>query len=112
MHNLAQTLIYSTSKRIACSIANKKSRNSYLIAVDRCLRCLYDYKSAGLHRVKRELELLIISTPKTFSIRFEVFSDTKGSYMLGIRHSLDVVNSIIIRFDTGYTSADEVFVKS
>jgi hypothetical protein len=62
--------------------------------------------------MKGELESLNKSLPRAFSNKRELFSDTKGYYGLGVKHSLDIVNSMITRFEKGYAHNDEFFIKS
>jgi hypothetical protein len=95
----------------ASHIQNEKNRFAYVRAMSRCLETCRVNKSS-IKRIRAELVKLRKDAPKTFMGRLELFSNTKKYYMLGIEHSLEVVESIGIRFDKGYSHADRWFIRS
>ncbi len=96
---------------MASGIRNQHNRFTYVRAMGRCLNLVKDYGN-DLVRAKRELEKLQRTLPKTFIRRFEILRSTKGYYMMGVHHSLEAVNSILIRFEQGYSHNDEFFVRN
>ena len=110
---LVRILISSTCTHSAHSIKNEKNRFAYVRAMSRCLNlCTSEPNRNNIGRMRAELLKLKKDMPKTFVRRFEILSCVKGYYMMGICHSLEVVESIHVRFEKGYSSADEFFVRS
>jgi hypothetical protein len=60
--------------------------------------------------MRRELVTLRRSAPKRFRKRW--FSHENGYYLMGVNHSIYVVDSIITRFVKGYSASDEVFIRN
>ena len=111
MADLILTLIDSTTTYSASRIGNTTNRHSYIKAMSRC-RNICAQSGSDIWNMTFQLKRLNQSAPRTFIKRFEPFSSTKGYYMMGIHHCMSIVESINVRFEKGYHSDDEVFVRS
>jgi len=80
-------------------------RRCYYLCSEECV-------GDDLSQMLTQLRKMQANTPKTFLSRFEIFSNVKRHYMLGVAHSLDIVNSIHKRFITGSGHPDTIFIKS
>jgi hypothetical protein len=110
---LVKILMDSTCTYAAMHIGNEKNRFAYVRAMSRCLNlCMGPACKGNTQRMQVELLKLRKEVPKTFVRRFEWFSNTKGYYMLGIHQALQVVESISVRFEKGYSSSDVFFMRS
>jgi hypothetical protein len=110
---MVRILIDSTCTYSASNIYNERNRFAYVRAMSRCLNlCMSKPNKNDIGKMRVELLKLRREVPKTFTWRWEPFSDTKRYYMLGIYQSLEVVESIHVRFEKGYSWADEYFVRS
>lgn len=110
---LVRILIDSTCTYTALHISNEKNRFAYVRAMSRCLNiCLEKPNRNDTEKMRRELVKLRRDAPKTLLKRYELFGRTNHYYMLGIQQSLEVVESIHVRFEKGYSWADEYFVRS
>jgi hypothetical protein len=110
---LIETLAESTRIHASSHIHGDKNRAAYIKAMKRCLNvCLDKQYKRNLDKVLNELEKLNLDTPKTLRERLELFSNTKQYYMMGITHTIDIVNSINVRFVRGYSHAPEFFARS
>jgi len=110
---LVRILIDSTCTYQALHISNEKNRFAYVKAMARCLSVCSSEPYRG-DIVKMKVELLRVKKDSIVHMchRFEVFSNTNGFYRLGVGQSLDIVESIQRRFETGYAHADDFFVRS
>lgn len=110
---LVRTLIDSTCTYIASNVDREGDRFAYVRAMSRCLNLCTDASCQNdVNKMKKELLKLRKDASKSLRKRFELFGNTNRYYMLGIQHSLEVVESIGTRFDKGYSHADEFFVRS
>jgi len=110
---LMRTLLNSTCVYSLSRIANVTNQYAYLKSMKRCYYiCSENMNGNDLLRMETALLKLRRDTPKTFMRRIELFSNVKDHYMLGIDHSLDIVQSMIARFEKGYAHADEFFVRN
>jgi hypothetical protein len=111
--DLARTLLSSTCTHTAAHIWLEKNRHSYVKAMSRCYQLCSEGESGNdINLMRSKLARLRMTVPGTFIWRFEPFASTKGYYLMGIHHSLDAVDSIITRFQKGYSYNDEFFVRS
>jgi hypothetical protein len=101
----------STCAYTSLHISSLKDRVAYVKAMRRC-RYICSKKCNGddLSGMLSELKKLRKSCPTTFIRRFEIFSNTKKHYILGIDHSLEIVSSIHRRFVAGGRDSDTTFV--
>jgi len=79
-------------------------------------RCYYicseEANGNALARMMKDLRRLEYEAPKSFIRRFEIFSNVKRHYLLGVTQSIDIVSSIEKRFITGQASPDTTFIRS
>src|ERR1700677_3799162 len=110
---LVRTLIDSTCTYQALHIGNEKNRFAYVKAMGRCLSVCSSEANRG-DIVKMKVELLKVKKDSIVNLvcRFEVISNTNSFYRLGVGQSLDIVESIQRRFETGYAHADDFFIRS
>jgi hypothetical protein len=110
---LVRTLIDSTCTYTALHIGNEKNRFAYVKAMGRCLSiCSSDVNKDDIAKMKAELLKVKKDSIVNMIRRFEMFSNTNGFYRLGVGHSLDIIESIQRRFETGYAHADDFFIRS
>jgi hypothetical protein len=110
--DLARILINSTCAYTACHISNEKNRFAYVRAMSRCLAVCSEKQNRGdTMKMREELLKIAREASKTLKPRFELFSRSNRYYMLGVYQALNAVESINTRFEKGYSSADEWFVR-
>jgi hypothetical protein len=101
----------STCTHVAYHINKEKYRFSYVRAMSRCYNLCSEKESGNdLWLMKSKLVAMRAIAPKQLKKRW--FSSENGYYMMGVQHSIDVVDSILTRFVKGYSSEDEVFVRN
>lgn len=102
---LVRNLMESTCVYTSARIENEKDRSAYIKAMRRCYYiCSEECNGNQLSRMLNDLTKLQNKALSTFIRRFEIFSDVKKHYMLGIHQSLDIVRCIGKRFITGHSS--------
>lgn len=109
LERVTQILMGSACTWTASKIWHEANRFAYVKAMS---RCAFECRGKSLNDQRTILLKLRRNTPSTFTKRFEVFSNVKRYYMLGIEMSLEVVESMITRFEKGYSHADEYFVRN
>lgn len=109
LEQLVNTLMGSACTWTASKIYNQANRFAYVRAVS---RCAYECRDKSVDDMKTALLKLRRNTPGTFMRRWELFSNVKRYYMLGIEMSLEVVESINVRFEKGHSHEDERFVRN
>ena len=111
---LVRALIDSTATYVAPRIDNDKNKFAYIRAMSRCYTICGSMQNADdLAATKFELlKVLHDFTTKCPKRRFEFFSNTRKYYMLGIEHSLDIVDSLTKRFDGHAPHSDVIFPRS
>lgn len=111
--DLARTLMSSTCTHTAAHIWLEKNRFAYVKAMSYCYHICSEGESGNdINLMRDKLYRLRRTVPSKFIKRFELFHATKGYYIMGVHHALDVVESMITRFEKGYSYADEFFVRS
>lgn len=109
MERITQVLIGSACTWTASKIWHESNRFAYVKAMSRCST---ECKGKSVSDMRTILLKLQRDTPRTFVKRFELFSNVKRYYMLGIEMSLEIVESMNTRFEKGYSHADEYFVRN
>ena len=111
--SLVFTLIDSTCTFTALHIDSEKSRFAYVRAMSRCLNLCSDEQNRNdIEKMRTALWKLRKEASKSLLKRYELFGRTNYHYMLGIQQSIEVVESIHIRFEKGHSWTDEHFVRS
>jgi hypothetical protein len=102
-----KTLLISTATYVSSRVENKKNRLAYLRAMSRC-RHLCSETESGVD--------LAVMKHKLFELRYNVGSTVKKRwfnreeeyYLMAIQQAIDVVNSIYVRFVSGYSGKNEL----
>jgi len=113
IEDLVNTLMESTAIHTVRGIHHPKDTEAYLEAMRWCNHELFKlrFNIAPLRQMKQVIERIKEVAPSIRERRrFEIFTSYDLYYDLGIHHAEDIVNSIAIRFEDGYSSDDEVFI--
>lgn len=108
--HLARVLMRATCIYTANNIVLRSDRRAYLKAFRQCYYlCSRDVVGNDLLIARKKMIRLKRTTDKSLDKRFEIFSDTKGYYMLAINQCIHIMNSMVIRF-IGYRASDQMRV--
>lgn len=111
--HLVRTLMESTCVYVSKNISHEKDREAYIKAMRRCYYlCSTECSSDDVSAMLKAIEKLYKEAPATFIKRWELFSDTKRHYMLGVAHALDIVRTLNTKFITGSGHPDTIFIRN
>lgn len=109
--SLVTLLMESTAKYVSTRIYYSKDKDSYLSAMRLCLTLCKNIKNDDFKSMKDELVNFRGDAAKSIS-NFEIFTNSKKFYLLGVDNSIDILDSFINRFDKEHSSPDSVFVQT
>lgn len=99
--NLIRILMQSTRAHVYSSIMNPKDREAYLKAMNRCyFLCSQTVTGDNPVLMLKNLQKMKKTLPQAFNQRFEIFSNVKKYYLLGVQQSIEIVLSMQDRFLT------------
>lgn len=105
-----RTLIESTFTHVSRTILNKSNKEAYIKAMRRGYYiCSEEANSDNARRMHEQLNKFHKELPTMLSKRYTLFSEPNRYYRMGIEHCLDIVKSMLIRFEDGYSHPDETF---
>lgn len=103
----------STCVYVSDKISHDKDKKAYVKAMRHCYYlCSTQCAGDDTYKMLSVLSKLERNAPSTLMRRFEIFSNTKHHYMLGVAHALDIVRTIHTRFVTGDGHPDTRFVRN
>jgi len=108
---LVTTLLQSTAKFSARKIPGVENTEAYMRASKSALATCSEYGD-DVNSMLAWVKKLRVNAEKNLMPRRRLFSDPNKYYLLGLDHAVDVVSCIAARFENGYTSPDEVFVRN
>ena len=103
-------LIQSTYNFISPDIMYNKDKEAYLIAMSNGYSlCAEEF---DVPYMLKELKKLRHDAPKKLLPRWGLFTNANRHYLLGLRHCIEIVDSINARFNTGHRHSDDIFVET
>jgi hypothetical protein len=107
IRELVLALIDSTAIYVANRIENDKNKSVYINSISRCYAICDNLDNEdSLHRMRLDLLEILRHSINNFSVGFEIFSNVKKYHIMGIEQSLDIVESLLKRFDGHHPYAD------
>lgn len=105
--DLARGLLVSTATHVAAHIDNHRNKLAYMRAATRCWQLCSDIESGiNLDLMKYKLFALRYNVSVHFKKRW--FNREAEYYAMGIQHAIEVIDSIFVRFETGYSHSNEL----
>jgi hypothetical protein len=110
---LARGLMQSTCIFVSKRIPHTADSAAYIKAMRRCYYiCSEEANGSNLQQMHKDLLKVRTEAHKQFCSRFELLSDVKKHYIMGVDHCIDIVRVIRLRFDTGHSYPDDIFIKN
>jgi hypothetical protein len=111
MSDLVNTLLLSTAKYAVRKVPGLENSKAYMKASSHAEATVKDYGD-DVNMMLTKVKKLREDAQKNLMPRSNMFSDPNKYYLMGLDHALDVVSCLAARFENGYSSEPEVFIKN
>lgn len=104
---LVLTLIKSTCSYTLSHTGNKNNKDYYEKTMKNCYDICY---SDNIDNIRQQLRAYKRQLPTIFRWQFYIIADPQRYCELAVDQCIDIINSIQTRFETGYSSPDDIFI--
>lgn len=111
MSSLVNTLLVSTAKYTVKKVPGIENTEAYIKASNNAISTCLDYGD-DINMMVIKINKLRDDAAKNLIPRRNMFSDPNKYYLMGLDHAVDVVSCLAARFENGYTSNVEIFIRN